>query len=302
MNARYSLVLALLLLCASAGAAEAVPTAISFTTYLRESGGQPPAAVPSAIEVELYDSVTGGQVVASDIGGIGYVDGLLQVTLENVEAGSLPQGLWVEVTIDGETFDPRQRVLSVPYCLTAADADQLGGVDADLYVKRSPAGIVATNGPLVVEQYELMRGPLADRLEYVDARKLSASANEAKVQVRILPTSSLGSSGALLRVSLVRSRTGAVGPSGTDIEMGEYLLAVRDASAAADRRVFQHLLETGGLATSGKPTAAYSTAAGAGITLLLPRGDFDEAWLTWRIVVITPQAASGWTYTAETLP
>ncbi|MEZ4268683.1 MAG: hypothetical protein R3F39_20180 [Myxococcota bacterium] len=100
--------------------AGAVPSAITYTAYLQDPSGAASTA-PSSVVAVLLDSPTGGTVITSTPGAVEFDDGLLQLTLEDVDASALAAGAWIELTIDGETFEPPQRIVAVPFALRAAN-------------------------------------------------------------------------------------------------------------------------------------------------------------------------------------
>ncbi|MCB9727060.1 MAG: hypothetical protein H6744_02930 [Deltaproteobacteria bacterium] len=98
----------------------AVPSAITYTAWLIGADGEPVVDAPAEVVVTLWDAEAGGASIGADADSEVYFDaGYLQVVLDGVDVAALGAGLWAEVTVDGETFEPRQRIVSVPYALEA---------------------------------------------------------------------------------------------------------------------------------------------------------------------------------------
>ncbi|MEZ4268682.1 MAG: hypothetical protein R3F39_20175 [Myxococcota bacterium] len=99
----------------------AFPSSITYTAYLQDADGAPVTTALPEVEATLLDAESGGAVISAQLGAVSLSDGLLQLTLEDVDASALAAGAWISVTIDGETFDPPQRIVAVPYALRAAN-------------------------------------------------------------------------------------------------------------------------------------------------------------------------------------
>jgi subtilisin-like proprotein convertase family protein len=123
---------------AVAGAAQAVPSMISYTGRLDTSAGIP---FDGDVEVTaaLFGSDSGGTALWSDdLGTVSVTSGTLQLTLEGEgldAAIASTDALWLEFSVDGATMAPRQRVSSAPYALHAGDAAMLGGMMPAAFVK-----------------------------------------------------------------------------------------------------------------------------------------------------------------------
>jgi hypothetical protein len=121
MFARVSALFALLSVLGVGAQASAIPSAVTYTAWLQDPDGKPASTAPTKVQIDLWSAASGGVMVKSTPGAMSFDAGYLQVTLEGIDAGALPAGLWAEVTIDGETFQPRQRIVSVPYALQAGN-------------------------------------------------------------------------------------------------------------------------------------------------------------------------------------
>jgi hypothetical protein len=81
------------------------------------------ATVPMSFK--LYDALSGGTQLYEDSNSVLVVDGLYSTTIgDNTVYGSLANTLtnvavYLELTVNGETLSPRERLVSVPYALNA---------------------------------------------------------------------------------------------------------------------------------------------------------------------------------------
>lgn len=91
------------------------------------------AALPMSFK--LYDALSDGTLIYEDFSSVLVVDGLYSTMIGNdTVSGSLTDALtnatvYLEITIDGQTLSPRERLVSVPYALkTPAGATPAGTV------------------------------------------------------------------------------------------------------------------------------------------------------------------------------
>lgn len=129
------IVLVVLALLASAAEAS-VPGEVDYQGLLLDSGGVPVNGVVD-LEFEIFDAPSGGSSLWSEShDDVSVLDGVYDVTLgqatpltpELLAGGSLH----LEITVEGETLSPRERIVAVPYALRAAHAESVeavGGVD-----------------------------------------------------------------------------------------------------------------------------------------------------------------------------
>lgn len=110
----------------------ATPGEINFQGLLLDSGGQ---VVNGSVDLdfELFDAATDGTSLWSESqSGVSVLDGVYDVALGSVTpigASVLASGnVWLEITVEGETLAPRQRLLAVPYALRSAEADTAGNL------------------------------------------------------------------------------------------------------------------------------------------------------------------------------
>ncbi|GMV41680.1 MAG: hypothetical protein AMXMBFR64_33960 [Myxococcales bacterium] len=124
----------------AAALAEAAPGAIPYRGELTYADGTP---FDGTVEVKaaLYASETGGTAVwgPATWPSVSVNGGTLEVVLGDAPSPALdgselpPDGLWLELWVDGVKLEPRQRVLSTAYSLRSGDAERLGGEEASAY-------------------------------------------------------------------------------------------------------------------------------------------------------------------------
>ncbi len=127
-RARVALATASLLLAALPAVAS-VPGEVSFQGLLLDAGGQP---VTGSIDFDfaLFATATGGTALWSESHtGVAVQDGVYQVSLgatTPLTPALLAGGsLHLEISVDGNTLAPRQRLLAVPYALRADTAENV---------------------------------------------------------------------------------------------------------------------------------------------------------------------------------
>ena len=149
---RLASVLVALALCIPPAAAAEVPFRIGYQGAIEDDQGQPVDGVVK-IDVRIYDERTlGTPLYMEEHAAITVTDGVFDV---EIGGGTPTWGLmsqfpfhaeqhWLELVVDDERMEPRQRLLSVPYALRAAfaentpasagavDASSLGGPRPDL--------------------------------------------------------------------------------------------------------------------------------------------------------------------------
>jgi formylglycine-generating enzyme required for sulfatase activity/subtilisin-like proprotein convertase family protein len=141
MTNRYSeMVVSVLLVLLWSVSAFGAPMAVPYNGYLTDSDGKAFQGNVSVV-AELYEDFEGGEPATTctysslkvDSGIVSFVMGEgctppLDTTLFH------PDGMWLSVTINGTTLEPRQEVLSVPYALSSEDSANLGGFPAEDYL------------------------------------------------------------------------------------------------------------------------------------------------------------------------
>jgi hypothetical protein len=122
-------------LLGGASAQAETPGLIGYQAAVFDDQGQP-AVGPVDVDVAIFDAASGGsERYAESHLGVTLVDGAFDI---QIGAGTSPSGTldadtfaasetWLELSIDGEVLDPRQRLVAVPYALRAAVAERLDG-------------------------------------------------------------------------------------------------------------------------------------------------------------------------------
>lgn len=143
MKRALSIVLILAAAIADCGTLRA-DTTITYQGRL-DSGGQPYTGT-AGIVFELYDAETGGVQHGPTLSeSVSVVDGLFQTELD-FGAQAFDTGLWLAITVNGQTLSPRQRITGVPLAL---HSDRLGGAPAAAY-RAWPLQVTrATNGATI---------------------------------------------------------------------------------------------------------------------------------------------------------
>jgi len=106
-------------------AACATDRQLGYQAVLTGPGGIPVPNGSYTVIVNFYDALTAGTLVYSDTQTVVVTNGILNIAIPDQvsEANSLDpakfaQPLWVELTINGETLSPRQKLLGTPYAFT----------------------------------------------------------------------------------------------------------------------------------------------------------------------------------------
>ncbi len=115
------------------------PALINYQGRLMDSVGNP-VNTSASVHIRVYTDETGGSPVwQQSIPGVVVLDGLCDFAFGDSEfvTALTNEACWMELTIDGETFSPRQRLLSVPYALRVDMADSV-----ETAVSPVPSGLV----------------------------------------------------------------------------------------------------------------------------------------------------------------
>jgi hypothetical protein len=137
---------ALFLLLAAAGAASAgAPGLLTYQGRLKESGL--PVTAARNVSINICDSLVGGICTASPSGlqSVSVVNGLFRTTFTIPSTISLETGAWyLEVSVNGSAFSPREMLSSNPYAIYASSASTLLANPGASYVSIStPANFTA---------------------------------------------------------------------------------------------------------------------------------------------------------------
>lgn len=170
--------LSMLLAIAAPVAAQQVPGLINAQGRLFD--GEKLLSGDIQIVLRLFDQPTGGELLYEDTAVVSVVDGVYSTFLgDNTTFGSLPTALskgpaYLEVTANGTTYAPRERIASVAYSLVSegvrragVTAEMLGpnSVTADAIAAGAVgAGKLATNsvGSAVIVDGSVMESDIAD--------------------------------------------------------------------------------------------------------------------------------------------
>jgi hypothetical protein len=127
------LVGAMLLFFLGAGAAQ-VPHMVTYQGFLADSEGNAVADGGYALTFGIYTVESGGQILWTEThASVPVVGGLFKVTLGSETALTLGFDVpyWLEVKVGSEPAQsPRIRLTSVPYSLSASEAEKVDGFDA----------------------------------------------------------------------------------------------------------------------------------------------------------------------------
>jgi hypothetical protein len=118
---------------------------LGYQAVLTGPGGIPVANGNYTVIVKFWDDLTGGSVVYQDTQTVAVTNGILNIAIpdtvaegNSLDPADFSQPLWVELTINGETLSPRQKLLGTPYAYTlvggaviALDTDQAAPIVAD---------------------------------------------------------------------------------------------------------------------------------------------------------------------------
>jgi hypothetical protein len=107
-----------------------IPPSINYQGRLLDAGGQPVnATVP--IAVALFNAETGGtQVFTQHVGNVTVQNGIYSFAwgTTNLATALTNAECWLQVHVNGTTLAPRQRLVSVPYAISAASAATAEGL------------------------------------------------------------------------------------------------------------------------------------------------------------------------------
>lgn len=130
------------------------PDRISYQGVLKDSAGQ---AVNGSLTIsfEIFDHETNGVPTtglwSESHEGVVLQNGIYNIQLGSVNAGTLvadvfaDEGLWLEITVDGEILSPRQPIGSVAF---AFNADTLDGYDSTSFLNTTDTSSSSLSGSL----------------------------------------------------------------------------------------------------------------------------------------------------------
>lgn len=123
-----------------------VPELINYQGKLTDSVGNP-LNETAQVDFAIYDVEIDGTALWTESHlGITVVDGVFSVILGSVDQASNPLDLafdkvyYLEITVNGETMDPRQKMTSVAYSMRAKETDALPSGIIIMCRNQCPAG------------------------------------------------------------------------------------------------------------------------------------------------------------------
>ncbi|NUN16567.1 MAG: collagen-like protein, partial [Myxococcales bacterium] len=136
----------------------AIPTAVSFVGELKAINGVPFGGTVDTTVAIFPAAADGTPVWSEDLGTVVVDGGRFEVVLGTVDpvvfetALSASDDLWIEFTLNGETLEPRQKILAVPFALLAGDSERLGGLEPSDYVQFGPQNAIDVGAIFVLGQ------------------------------------------------------------------------------------------------------------------------------------------------------
>ncbi|HMP75133.1 MAG TPA: hypothetical protein PKE12_02440 [Kiritimatiellia bacterium] len=124
---------------AAAVEAASPPALVNYQGRLLDAVGNPVDAIVSA-QVRVYQDETGGSHLWQQaVSNVMVMNGLYDFTFGDTGLVEVltNETCWLELTLGGETFTPRQRLVSVPYALRVDVADEV-----EVAVASVPSGLV----------------------------------------------------------------------------------------------------------------------------------------------------------------
>jgi hypothetical protein len=114
----------------SASIASAVPPSIDYQGFLQDSETGEPMTGQHTLTVRLFAEVTGGSELWAEVDTTSVDGGVFSTRLGDANPLTLSlfadPTLFLEVTVDGVTLDPRTMLVSVPFAFQAERADSTG--------------------------------------------------------------------------------------------------------------------------------------------------------------------------------
>lgn len=120
--------------------AHAAPDRVTFTARLQDAGKPIDGAV--TIKLDLYRAINGGTAVWTESHSASAAEGLVSIGMgeqTKLDTAVLDGTLFLEITVNATVLSPRLAIGSVPYALSARNADKLGDVPADGWQRRIAA-------------------------------------------------------------------------------------------------------------------------------------------------------------------
>lgn len=163
MKLRYFLTAFVALMLAIPATTSAEPPAeVPIQGYITDSEGVP-IDDSTEIDVEIFDAQSGGTALHSETLTVDPEAGSFTAYLgtESTLDLSIFQAntdLWAEVTVDGETLQPRLKIATAPYAAATAfsqNAGQLGGEDPSAYTYDAGTGLSLNGSTFTYDSTEI---------------------------------------------------------------------------------------------------------------------------------------------------
>ena len=153
-NRRFAVLLSLLLplfaiFIASCAGANLTPR-FSHQGRLLDSDGSPVSDGNYNMQYRLYHTASGGTAVFTDTRTVAVEDGLFTTSIgstTNITPSIFSEPTWMEITVNGETLSPRQRLEGAPFAFSLV-ADSV--VRGSVVVTRTFAGLENTGAAMTI--------------------------------------------------------------------------------------------------------------------------------------------------------
>jgi len=130
----------------------AIPNVFDYQGKLTDNSG---VGIQDTLDmvVRIYDAPTLGAILCADtLEDVPVVKGLFDIDYEvDLTPAELTAGIYMELVIDGNAFNPRIEINTVPYAMLAIHADSIGGYGADDLMPNSLDGAYETGETIYVE-------------------------------------------------------------------------------------------------------------------------------------------------------
>ena len=156
---------------------ESVPRRISYQGLITKADGSPTEDGSYEVLFRVYNSADGGDPIWTESQEVNVINGIISTVLGKTNPfTTIPQEAFLELSVEGSTLSPRQRLTSVFYSILSdtsgyaktADYDNLINLpDLDVYVMKDSLESYATNAELydTLAVYQQLDSNLTDLTE-----------------------------------------------------------------------------------------------------------------------------------------